>query len=320
MLVTLRRQPIPGPTAGACAACGRLLPAYGGRCLCGAEAPSPALAPEPGPERGPGVFRIGHLSDLHLGTALKDGLDARDRLVVVLEAARQVECDHLIVSGDLSRVGKWVEMEAAERTLTAGGFPAARRTVVPGNHDLQGTFDYQVYAAFFPEALPSVREVAPGVWIAAVDSNAVPRRDRSPVFERLIAPVQGQVGRESLQAIEAGLKGKPGVRLLVLHHHLARHAPEDLNSRWDVAWGTRVGRVLLDPVIDAAAVLATAREVEVTAIFHGHKHWYGRTGYRVGGVPVFNAGSTTLMARPTFRVFDFEAGRWTGLHEVVVGV
>ena len=98
----------------------------------------------------------------------------------------------------------------------------------------------------------------------------------------------------------------------------ARHAPEDLSSRWDVAWGSRVGKVLLDPVMDAAAVLGVARELEVTAILHGHKHWYGNTGYRVGGVPVFNAGSTTLMDRPRVRILDFAAGAWVGIHELQI--
>ena len=318
MKVRLRRQHIPGPTQGLCPSCGRALPAWGGVCLCGW-----AIPPEPRDEpadvdelaRREGIFRLAHLSDLHIGAHGPTGISAQDRLYMILEACESLGVDHVLVTGDLTRVGLPEEMHAAEATLNAGGFPVARRTVIPGNHDLQESGDLSVYEASFPERLPSVEEVAPGVWLAAVDSNAVARRDRSLVFERFIAPVQGLVGDDSLDFVRRGLAGKEGVRILALHHHLARHAPEDLSSRWDVALGSRMGRVLLDPVLDAAAVLEVAREVGVDVILHGHKHWYGQTGYQVGGVPVFNAGSTTLMARPTFRLFDFEDRRWVAIFE-----
>ena len=319
MIVKQRRQPIPGPTSGVCPQCGRRLPAYGGQCLCGWLIPTDTTTGvwlDQVAERQPGTFRLAHLSDLHVGALGPHGLSARDRLYMILEAVRDVGTDHLLVTGDVSRVGLPEEMHAAEATLTAGGFPPSKRTVIPGNHDLQESMDLSIYEAHFTERTPCVKKLSEGVWLGAVDSNAVARQQRSLIFERLIAPVQGQVGDKSLAAIYEELSTKEGVKLLALHHHLARHAPEDLNSRWDVAWGTKVGKVLLDPVIDAAAVLNLARELGISAIYHGHKHWYGKTGYRVGGVPVFNAGSTTLMERPRFRTFDFLGNQWVAIHEV----
>lgn len=318
----MRAQNIPGPVGGLCPRCPRQLPAYGGQCLCGYIIPSKAADPPPAPlefAHDPDTFRIAHLSDLHLGFLGPDGLSVQSRLMLLLETAKKVGVDHLVVSGDVSRVGKREELQRAADTLTAGGFPPEMRTVIPGNHDLQGSKNLDWYLESFPGDLPSVREVFPGVHIAAVDSNAVERADRSIIFERYVAPVQGLVGEASLEAVERDLMGKDGVRLLVLHHHMARHPPEDIYNQFDLAWGsTRVGTVLMEPVIDVAAVLAMARRTEITAILHGHKHWYVPSGYQVGGLPVFNAGAATLMKRPRFRYFDFRDGKWVGLYEVTL--
>ena len=321
MKISILRQAIPGPATGKCPTCSRRLPAYGGQCLCGYVIPQGGQEDVglPDVQASPLGFRLAHISDLHIGSIAPDGLTAQDRLWMILEAAKQVEVDHLLISGDVSKVGKLEEMRACEETLTAGGYPASKRTVIPGNHDLQASMDLSIYQSIFPTPLPSIDELAPGLWVASLDSNAVALKDRSPLFARLVAPVQGRVGSRSLGILRRDLANKPGVKLLMLHHHLTRHPPEELNSRWDLYWGTRVGRkVLLDPVHDDTAVLQAARELGVSAIFHGHKHWYGQTGYRVGGLPVFNAGSTTLMPQPTFRVFDFKDGAWVAIHEIAM--
>lgn len=101
------------------------------------------------------MFRLGHLSDLHLGAVpglrLRDLISKRivgyanwrrnrahstmperlDRLVADLKAQ---EPEHIAVTGDLTNIAMKEEFENARRWLEALG-PPDRVTAIPGNHD-----------------------------------------------------------------------------------------------------------------------------------------------------------------------------------------
>ncbi len=127
------------------------------------------------------MFRLGHLSDLHLGGVpslrLKDFVSKRvvgyanwrrsrahaltsgtlDRLVADLKAQKP---DHIAVTGDLTNIARREEFENARAWLEELG-PPDKVTAVPGNHD-----------AYVPGAHRRYRELwAP--WMLADDAEFV---------------------------------------------------------------------------------------------------------------------------------------------------
>lgn len=350
MKLRILQEPIPLPLpAMSCPACQRRRIPYVPSCFCGhvwAERPSPELpaseqsatappaseqsateplASEPlafetstvAPNKPAGVFRLAHWSDLHLGSRAPDGLRVEVRLRSLLALLNDLGVDALLISGDLTRFGALDELTQARTLLAREGFSGERLVVVPGNHDIPRGQDAGNFCQVFEVQYPQVRRLTAGLWVLSLDSN---RLDERLLFERRWVPVRGRVGREALQQLRAQVPVVEGEsRLLLHHHHLARLSPE---SRWyTVDERTfKADQRLMAPLLDSDEVLSCAHALKVTATLHGHKHWYSRTGYRVGAMPVFNAGSLTRMIRPQFRLFDFRAGVWVGLQRVEVNL
>ncbi len=312
-------RPIPDED---CPACGRRRIPYIPRCVCGHvydsrdDAPSlvhPGLrAPKP-----PGAFRIAHWSDIHQGSRWPLGLDMATRLRNLLSALVQLDVDGLVISGDLTQFGKPGELLDVRQHLEAFGFGASRRLIVPGNHDVARGTRNRDFEDVFGVSYPMVLEFGPGLTVIAFDSNVLEERT---LFERGWVNVRGRVGPEAVEAARERVRSLPaGSRLLVLHHHLGRLPPERKWATFD-EHTFKVDQYLMAPLVDAAEVLAFARETGITAVLHGHKHWYSRTGYRMGSIPVFNAGSVTQMRHPQFRLFDFVDGEWQALYRVEVSL
>lgn len=312
-----------------CPDCGRRRIPYLPKCLCGKtfehlvgiEVPEHKRVLELSPEQltppAEDVFRIAHWSDLHLGSRTPDGQRVEVRLRTMLNLLRELRVDALIISGDLTRFGMVPELTRARELLEDFDFGGHRLVVVPGNHDIPRGQGSENFCQVFECRFPMVRELGPGVWIAALDSNLL---DERMLFERRWVPVRGRVGSDQIAQLKAAWSSPPeGTRLLILHHHLARLSPE---SRWSVVDERtfKADQRLMAPLLDCEEVLNVAHELGFTACLHGHKHWYSRTGYRVGALPVFNAGSVTRMVRPQFRLFDYRDGRWDALYRVEVSL
>lgn len=314
------QEPIPLPLPEmSCPACQRRRIPYVPSCFCGHlwEA-EPLLEQRPSslPKQA-GVFRLAHWSDLHLGSRAPDGLRVEVRLRSLLALLNDLGVDALLISGDLTRFGAVEELGQARALLAREGFEGERLVVVPGNHDIPRGQDASNFCQVFDVQFPNVRKLTEGLWVLSLDSN---RLDQRMLFERRWVPVRGRVGREALQQLRERVPVVEGEsRLLLHHHHLARLSPE---SRWyTVDERTfKADQRLMAPLLDSDEVLSFAHAMKVTATLHGHKHWYSRTGYRVGAIPVFNAGSLTRMIRPQFRLLDFRAGRWVGLQRVEVSL
>lgn len=78
-------------------------------------------------------MRLIHLSDLHFG-AVDPGMP--DKLRTAITAAKG---DLLVVSGDLTQRGRKAEFRQAREFLDSLPMP---RLVVPGNHDVQGSWNF----------------------------------------------------------------------------------------------------------------------------------------------------------------------------------
>ena len=257
------------------------------------------------------VFRLGHISDVHLGAVpemrLRDYASKRivgytnwkrnrkgamtsdtlDRLVADMHAR---EPHHIAVTGDLTNIARREEFENARRWLEELG-PPERVTAIPGNHD-----------AYVPRAHRLFRKLwAP--WMVSDDSEHVGRA-LFPFMRRkghvaLIgvssavasAPFMatGRVGRGQTERLGALLReaGEEGLFRVILIHHPPKLV--DPRSTW---------RKLTDGERFRAAIEQFGAEL----ILHGHEHVRMMTAIKgaKGVVPVVGvpAGSGPALGGP----------------------
>jgi 3',5'-cyclic AMP phosphodiesterase CpdA len=276
------------------------------------------------------IVRIGHISDLHLadrGRYPRNGFTARDcdrhssKLAKgLLDALREVEVDHLVVTGDLTLSSEAREFERAAALLRWWA-AAGKLTVVPGNHDL-----------WTADAVDS------GRFLRAVGADGKGMRRPVPTYPHVVslgevvlvaldsarfgeAPFQtaGRLGADQLRSARelCRLHQKAGkATVLAFHHHVVL-PPERIPS--DV----HVARM---PLADADQVIRLVAELPVAAVLHGHRHCAFRLD--VPGAdhptPILCAGSGSRVAEEPVRrarafVYDFDASGLKGVESLVSG-
>jgi 3',5'-cyclic AMP phosphodiesterase CpdA len=268
------------------------------------------------------MFRLGHLSDVHLGPVpslkLRDYASKRivgytnwrrsrsgamtsetlDRLVEDLRAQKP---DHIAVTGDLTNIAKTEEFRNARRWLEALG-PPDRVTAIPGNHD-----------SYVPGAHSRYRRLwAP--WMVSDDAEHVGaalfpfmRRKGKVALIGVSSAVAsapfmatGRVGESQTERLAALLREAraEGLFRVILIHHPPKLI--DPRSTW---------RKLTDGRRFRAAVERFGAEL----ILHGHEHTRMMTAISgaTGIVPVIGvpAGSGPPLGGP-------RAGGYA-LHEIV---
>jgi len=184
------------------------------------------------------IFRLAHLSDLHLPPPRgafgwrdllskrllsriawrRKGAEHRPEVLAALIADLKAQApDHIAITGDLTNYASKVELEAARRWLEALG-PARDITVSPGNHD----------ALVDGKAAEPFADWSP--WLGDAGDAVFPQvrvRDAVAVFNLCSAVptaphlATGRLGAAQLERLEA-LLGSPAYRDLfrvVLIHH-----------------------------------------------------------------------------------------------------
>ena len=257
------------------------------------------------------AFRLGHISDVHLGHVpnmrLRDYASKRvvgytnwrrnrahimttDSLDRLVDDMRSQSLDHIAVTGDLTNIALKEEFENARLWLEELGSPE-RVTAIPGNHD-----------AYVPRAHHRFRRIwAP--WMVSDDAEHVDKA-LFPFMRRkgqvaLIgvssavasAPFMatGRVGESQTERMKALLReaGEAGLFRVVLIHHPPKLI--DPNSAW---------RKLTDGKRFRAAVEECGAEL----ILHGHEHVRMMTAIKGGSgiVPVVGvpAGSGPPLGGP----------------------
>lgn len=257
------------------------------------------------------MFRLGHLSDVHLGPVprLRPGDYVTKRLVgyanwhrararsatadilerIVADLRAQAP-DHIAVTGDLTNIATREEFESARAWLEALG-PPERVTAIPGNHD-----------AYVPGAHHRFRRLwAP--WMASDDADCVDpalfpfmRRKGHVALIGVSTAVAtapfmatGRVGDSQTRRMGRLLDKarREGLFRIVLIHHPPKLI--DPTSAWrKLTDGRRVRRAL--------------RRHGVELVLHGHEHVRMMTsikGYD-GRVPVVGvpAGGSTARGGP----------------------
>ncbi len=262
---------------------------------------------------------IAHLSDLHINRHYYPERSAM--LHQTLRECNDRNVDHLVITGDLSHLGRKEELEECASILREHGYwDSSRLTVTIGNHDIFGgpyfaedvlTFpgrcretDYEaqvkiftdIYAPSFESAIrasgdaffPFVKLIGD---IALIGINTIaqwsvlknPLGSNGDVDDRQFNRLNGILNDSRLF----------GRRIFVLsHHHF--HTPKYLAtcSLMGKLWQRIEGQTL--KLRGRKRLLDVFREHGVEKILHGHVHEH--TEYRAGGVTCVNAGASMLPA------------------------
>ncbi|WP_420392505.1 metallophosphoesterase family protein [Acuticoccus sp.] len=263
------------------------------------------------------VFRIAHLSDLHLGPIPTPSLAelaskrifgyvnwTRNRksamgsrlLKRLLDDIAAHEPDHIALTGDLVNIATEAEIAAAGRFLKTLARPE-RLTVVPGNHDAyvpgaaaRAAVAWAPYTAAEPSSWPTVARRGQVVLIGVSTAVATP-----PLF------ASGRVGAAQRTRLAAALDRHDDAYKVVLIHH----PPDTALSS---------GRRGLD---DVRAVRETLAAGCADLVLHGHTHEpslrtlkTARGRATILGVP--SASSDGIKHAPAaWAMIDIDAGRRT---------
>ena len=252
---------------------------------------------------GARIVRLGHISDLHVADRSRyprNGFSARDcerhspKLAKgLLDALREVNVDHLVVTGDVTFSGEPREFERAADLLRPFA-EAGKLTVIPGNHDVW-TEDSLETARFLRALGPDgkgMRRAAPSYpHVVPLGDDAVLVALDSARFGEDPWETPGRLGSEQLRAARELVRehSKQGRAVVLAFHHHVVLPPERVPS------DARVARM---PLADADQVVRLVAELPVAAVLHGHRH----TAFRVdlpgaaGPTPVLCAGSASRVA------------------------
>jgi 3',5'-cyclic AMP phosphodiesterase CpdA len=242
------------------------------------------------------MFRLGHLSDVHLGGVpslrLKDfvskrligytnwrrsrvhvfGAETLDRLVADLKAQ---EPDHIAVTGDLTNIARREEFENARAWLEELG-PPEKVTAIPGNHDAYVPGAHRRYSRLWaPWMTDDAEFVGRALFPFMRRKNGVALIGVSSAVASAPFMAIGRVGEEQTRRLrklldEARIEGL--FRVVLIHH-----PPKLVNPRNQ--W-----RNLTDGRRFRRAIERSGAEL----ILHGHDHIREMTAIKgaSGVVPV----------------------------------
>jgi Icc protein len=216
----------------------------------------------------------------------------------LLDALREVNVDHLVVTGDVTFSAEPREFERVADLLRS--FAEAKKlTVVPGNHDVWS--EESLETGRFLRALGAdgkgMRRAAPSY------PHVVPLGDEAVLLALDTArygddpwTTPGRLGSEQLRVARELVRehAKQGKAVVLAFHHHVVLPPERVES------DARVARM---PLADADQVVRLVAELPVAAVLHGHRH----TAFRVdlpganGPTPVLCAGSGSRVAEEPVR-------------------
>lgn len=249
------------------------------------------------------IFRIAHLSDMHLGPlprvsaldligkritgyanwhrkrALIHAMETLGRIVDDIHAQAP---DHIACTGDIANIGLKAEFEVGRGFLEQLG-PGDRVSFVPGNHD-----------AYVRSSLPLLEKIL-GPWMTGDGENRptfpyVKRRGRVALIGLNsgipTAPflATGKLGRKQIARAEELLTalGRDNLCRVIMIHHPPHHR------------GAQPGRELIDAKTFEAMLARTGAEL----VLYGHNHRTTithRPGAR-GPIPIVGVSSASVIA------------------------
>jgi 3',5'-cyclic AMP phosphodiesterase CpdA len=280
---------------------------------------------------------LAHLSDIHvrnlkgtrpwrfLSKRATGGLNllfnrSKIHLNSVLEAAldriHQLQCDHVVVTGDLSNLALESEFEAAREALELNFGHPDHLSVIPGNHDrytigstIRRLFE-RSFSDYLHSDLPEIKR-RNGVWpfVRLLNGVAIVGLNSAIPLPAFISG--GRIGGRQRRALAESL-AHPEVQsrfsVVLIHHHLFT----PVNSGFD----------LPRSLFDAPLVRRVLAQGEANLVLHGHNHLYGwhtiPYPHSDGRVLICEAGSSSVSTASNdvrsgkFNVYRIEDNHLTG--------
>jgi 3',5'-cyclic AMP phosphodiesterase CpdA len=264
------------------------------------------------------VTRIAHLSDVHMLDArpgrarsgysmghhflsLGRPLDADDRrrkLAGALSAARRIDANHVVISGDLTEIGAPGEFESLAETLHDSGISPARMTLVPGNHDLYTSPDGWTKALAGPlAAFRATSAEEPGRIVECAGVRIMPL---DVARYQPVTRSAGWIDDVALNAVrrraaDPALGDRP---LVVVQHH-----PPFVRATKAWQW--------IDGLIGAAGLMTILEACRHLFVLHGHLHSVVNRVLGCGVARVLGATATVDdKEAPRVRLYEVRDGKF----------
>jgi len=249
-------------------------------------------------------MRIGHISDLHwldlTGASPSDFLNKRlsggfnllagrarkyTHKVVreALETLKSLDCDHLVITGDLTNLALPGEFRSVRDEL-GRYFSKDNMTIVPGNHDVYThesaiAHRFEAYFCTPPQGNLDIGTTTAWPFVQLKDDIAFIGLNSARPKPWFVA--SGVLGSKQLRHLRNALK-HPEVasrfKIIALHHHPIRAI---------LAPGESIRNLK-----DRQPLLDICEEFGVDMLLHGHNHTF--TIRRHAGTFVIDSGSTAI--------------------------
>lgn len=246
-------------------------------------------------------IRVLQLSDIHFGAEDRDAVDAASGFI------RDTSFDLLLITGDITQLGRPEEFEAARTWLA--GLPGPK-LITPGNHDTPWWGLLERVTAPFERYERAIGPAAEGFYagpgfVAACFNSARGWQVRLNWSKGEVGEGQVNSALKRLRTADAG-----SIRMAICHHPLVEIPGEPITAR--VRGGRR-----------AAGRLAAGG---VDLIVTGHLHTPFVTALPIHDGMTYAVGASTLSLRergapPGFNIIELDAGAvnvtamaWSGKH------
>lgn len=157
-------------------------------------------------------YKILHISDLHFGPPFRPEVGE-----AVLQFAKQLQPDYIVVSGDLTQRAKAVQFQEAKQFLDKL-HPKFAKIVVPGNHDIPL---YRIFERLLnPFGLfRSILEMDPGDRVYEFERMKIVALNTTAPYRKIS---YGRLTKRQLDlCTDVFSKASSGdYKVLVMHHHL----------------------------------------------------------------------------------------------------
>jgi 3',5'-cyclic-AMP phosphodiesterase len=260
------------------------------------------------------MTQIAHLSDLHI---LEDGHKERQgaarrrlayltlgrpesperrrwRAIHALREAHRTGAEHLVLTGDLTEDGVDEQFEILAEILQDSGFPPARVTLVPGNHDAYA--DGEAFTRALDGPLRAYR--ATSTMGAPVYLDGVVLLPMSTAFAQSVTRSAGAI--EGIE-LEAAARAAEDSRLTGAALVIAMHHPPHRRSLSPIQW--------IDGLREHAEMSALLDRYDHAHVLHGHTHIARDRSVRPGAPPRIFSTEAVVESRAPLRLYRARHGR-----------
>lgn len=223
--------------------------------------------------------------------------EALQKIEQLRELVEREGIDVVLCTGDYTALGTAPEIQLAREAIQPLADAAGAFVTVPGNHDVYLEDALGLFEDAFDDLLgtdapdlatdgrwPTVRFFGDHVAVVGVDST----RPNPPIFRS-----SGRIPDAQLEGLAAALEDErlAGRFVFVMTHYAPRLSSGNPDTE---SHGLE----------NADALLATCANIERGAVLHGHVHKCYRLRVPEMGIPLCNAGSTTMAGREGLWVYD----------------